>query len=64
MQERLEPHILAIEGDPRPHGCRKLSAPLEGYRIWGGDYRVVYQVDDAARIVFIHKIAPRDGVCT
>lgn len=61
-QDRIAPHILALESDPRPSGCRKLSEPLQGYRIRIGDYRVIYTVDDPARVVTVHKVAPRDTV--
>jgi mRNA interferase RelE/StbE len=56
--------IARIEGlasEPRPHGCEKLSG-LEQYRFRQGDYRVVYSVDDAARIVLVVKVGHRRDV--
>ena len=44
--------ILALRDDPRPHGSQKLSGQ-DGYRVRQGDYRVVYTIDDAARVVAV-----------
>jgi mRNA interferase RelE/StbE len=62
VQDRLLPRLLALGTDPRPNGCKKLSPPLEGYRIRVGDYRIVYSVHADAAIVLIAKIAKRDKV--
>jgi mRNA interferase RelE/StbE len=45
--------ILSLGKDPRPHGVRKLSGALEGWRIRVGDYRILYQIDDEAQTVTI-----------
>ena len=50
--------IRGLGEDPRPDGCEKLSAQ-ERYRVRQGDYRVVYSIDDAERIVEIIKICQR-----
>ena len=43
IQERLAQALEALEGDPRPRGARKLTAPgPPRYRIRVGDYRAVY----------------------
>ena len=47
-----------LEIEPRPAGCRKLSG-TDRYRLRQGDYRIVYAVDDARRIVEIFKIGHR-----
>jgi len=51
----------AIDGladAPRPAGCKKLRAtPL--WRIRVGRYRVVYAVDDEAKLVTVVKVATR-----
>jgi mRNA interferase RelE/StbE len=53
---------LLIE-DPRPPGCKRLRgnlAPL--YRLRVGDYRIVYDVNDADREVRITNIGHRSRV--
>ena len=53
--------ILALADDPRPHGSKKLAGGGE-YRIRQGEYRVVYTIDDAARLVTIVRAAHRSDV--
>jgi len=53
--------IEALADNPRPPGCEKLSG-REWYRVRQGWYRVVYAVDDAARIVLVVKVGHRRDV--
>ncbi|MEW6033962.1 MAG: type II toxin-antitoxin system RelE/ParE family toxin [Chloroflexota bacterium] len=51
----------AIDGlgrEPRPFGCRKLRATAL-WRARVGRYRVVYTVDNEARLVTVVKVAAR-----
>ena len=57
-RRRIVPRIEGLASEPRPHGCEKLSG-LEQYRVRQGDYRVVYGVDDEARVVIVVKIGHR-----
>ena len=64
--ERVPPRgaarvIAALRGlaaAPRPSGASKLVA-VEGYRLRVGEYRVVYDVDDAAQVVTVYRIRHR-----
>ena len=58
---RIWGRLLALEGEPRPVGSSKLEG-TEGYRIRVGDYRVVYLLDDRARLVEIVRVAHRREV--
>lgn len=58
---RLVARIRSLGEDPRPNGSEKLSG-ADRYRIRQGDYRVVYAVDDAARLVEVVKIGHRRDV--
>ena len=58
IQERIRPHIRSLADDPRPPGSRKLVAETD-YRIRVGDYRVIYDVADAAAIVTVTAILHR-----
>ena len=60
--ERINERVLALREDPRPPGVRKLEGALEGWRIRVGDYRVIYQIDDAAQIVTIVRVRHRRDV--
>jgi mRNA interferase RelE/StbE len=60
-RRRIVPRIEGPASEPRPPGCEKLSG-LEQYRVRQGDYRVVYGVDDEARVVIVVKIGHRRDV--
>ena len=53
--------IQSLAGQPRPHGCEKLSGE-EKYRVRQGMYRIVYSIDDNDRNVLIVKIGHRKEV--
>jgi len=53
--------IQALATEPRPRGSEKLSGD-DKYRVRHGDYRVVYEIDDANRRVTIVRVAHRREV--
>ena len=67
---RLSPQIhdrviVAIKGlaaNPRPRGCRKLAGCENDWRIRVGDYRVVYEIAVAIRVVRINRVRHRREV--
>ena len=60
-QERVNRTIARLAEDPRPPGSKKLTA-RDGYRIRVGDYRVLYLVDDNAKLVVIYRVMSRGDV--
>ena len=56
--QKLE--LLSIT--PRPAGCKKLKGYKDQWRIRIGDRRVVYIIDDAAKVVSVTRIAHRREV--
>ena len=56
---RIDRKILTLAANPRPSGCKKLKGYKDLWRIRIGDWRVVYIVDDAAKIVSIARVAHR-----
>lgn len=60
-QRRIAPKIDALVDDPRPPGCEKLSG-LGGYRIRVGDYRIVYEIEDATEIITVAAIGHRRDI--
>jgi len=61
-RERITRRILALVDDPRPPGVEKLSGTSEKYRIRQGDFRILYEIQDAVLIVTVIKIANRKDV--
>ncbi len=59
---RINQAILALADDPRPSGTRKLKGALDGWRLRVGHYRIVFQVDDSARVVTIVRVRHRRDV--
>lgn len=58
---RVTQRIQCLTENPRPVGSEKLKGE-EGYRIRQGDYRIVYLIDDVARVVRIMRVGHRRGV--
>ena len=56
---RILRRIESLALTPRPRGCRKLVGSTNLWRMRIGDYRVIYGVDDAQRIVDIVAIRHR-----
>ena len=55
---KIVKRIQFLARNPRPPGCQKLSGQSR-FRIRQGDYRIVYSIEDKARIVDIVKIGHR-----
>ncbi|MDX6443463.1 MAG: mRNA interferase RelE/StbE [Blastocatellia bacterium] len=62
LHNRVIDAIQALARNPRPLGCRKLSGTDNDWRIRVGDYRVVYEVTDAVRVVRINRVRHRREV--
>jgi mRNA interferase RelE/StbE len=60
--KRIDRKILALADNPRPPGCKKLRGYRDQWRIRVGDWRVVYLIDDVARLVTITRVAHRREV--
>ena len=56
---RIDRKILALAGNPRPAGCKKLKGYKDQWRVRVGDWRVLYITDDAAKQVTITRVAHR-----
>lgn len=59
MKNRITPALLALANDPRPPGCLKVKTSDGMWRIRVGDWRVGYEIDDAAQTVTIVAIGHR-----
>lgn len=60
-RERIAEILRTMIENPFPHGVTKLKGS-DGYRIRIGDYRVLFTVDHAARLVRIGAIGHRKDV--
>ncbi len=62
MFKRILPPLKQLAENPKPPGCRKLIGAENDWRIRVGDYRLVYEIDDAALVVRIWRIRHRREV--
>ncbi|HUV44648.1 MAG TPA: type II toxin-antitoxin system RelE/ParE family toxin [Dehalococcoidales bacterium] len=60
-QERINRAIAHLAENPRPPGAKKLTA-RDGYKVRVGDYRILFQVDDGAKVVIIYRVMSRGDV--
>ena len=56
--ERIALKIKLLESNPRPVGIQKLSGE-EGYRIRSGKYRILYEINDNSKSIFIYRVKHR-----
>ena len=54
--------IDALASDPRPLGAVPITGHRPYLRVRSGDYRVIYAVDDSARVVQVARIGNRKEV--
>jgi len=62
LHNRIISAIQELADEPRPTGCRKLSGSDRDWRIRTGDYRIVYEIDDAAKEVRVNRVRHRREV--
>jgi len=59
--QKLKAALENLAVTPRPQGCTKLVG-RPGWRLRVGDFRIVYEVDDAAQTVIVLHIGNRRDV--
>ena len=58
---RIKESLLKLRGNPWSMQYKKLKGhPF--YRIRVGDYRVIYSVDESAKVVYVVRIGRRENV--
>ena len=60
VRARLETVVMALADEPRPPGVRKIQGEEQAHRVRLGDYRVVYDVHDAEKLVAILHVGRRN----
>ena len=61
-QQRIAKTLKGLALEPRPHGCRKLRAYDDVYRIRTGVFRIIYSIEDDKLLVLVLKIGHRQSV--
>jgi mRNA interferase RelE/StbE len=60
-RQRIHEAIEQLSQNPRPYGVKKLQGEVDFYRIRAGNYRILYVIDDSAKLVNIMRIMPREN---
>ncbi len=60
-RNRIGRKLLLLESEPLPAGVIALQG-RQGFRLRVGDYRVLYELDESSRTVFITAIGHRRDV--
>jgi mRNA interferase RelE/StbE len=60
-RQRIHEAIEQLSQNPRPYRIKKLQGEVAFYRIRVGDYRILYVIDDSAKLVNIMRIMPREN---
>lgn len=60
--EKIAQKIDALASDPRPRGAKLLKGGEGQMRVRVGDYRILYRVDAAERLVLVVKVGHRREV--
>jgi mRNA interferase RelE/StbE len=62
LHKRIIDALQKLTGEPRPRGCRKLTGGENDWRIRVGEYRIVYEIDDAAQVIRVNRVRNRREV--
>jgi len=60
--QRILPRIKSLAQNPRPSGCHKLSGSRNDWRIRVGDYRIIYEINERAKVVRVMRVRHRREV--
>jgi mRNA interferase RelE/StbE len=59
VRVRVLQALRALAADPRPSGCRKLVGAQHRWRIRVGDYRAIYAINDADKLIEVIAVRHR-----
>jgi mRNA interferase RelE/StbE len=59
IRARILQALHSLSSDPRPSGCRKLVGAQNRWRVRVGDYRIIYEINDAGSSLNIIAVRHR-----
>ena len=59
--QRVHVAIEQLSLNPRPNGVKKLKGEVDFYRIRVGNYRILYEIDDAAMLICVQRVMSREN---
>ena len=55
----LSRRIVALRENPRPHDSEQLKGSRNRFRLTHGEYRVIYEIDEEAKVVTVADVRHR-----
>ena len=62
IRRQIFEKLLELEANPRPQDSIALRGFERGHRVRSGEYRILYDVDDLARVVTVWRVKHRKNV--
>lgn len=62
VRRRVDQKLEYLRNTPRGPDTKKLQGYPNAYRTRVGDYRIIYEIEDAALIVWILDVGGRGGI--
>jgi mRNA interferase RelE/StbE len=62
IRRQILDKLVGLETNPRPQDVRRLHGVERGYRVDSGEYRIIYEIDDAERRVVVRVVKHRKDV--
>jgi mRNA interferase RelE/StbE len=62
IRRQILEKLVGLETNPRPQDVRRLHGVERGYRVDSGEYRILYEIDDAERRVVVCVVKHRKDV--
>ena len=59
MLTRVARQLDALPAEPRLSGCKKLRGATDLWRVRVGTHRIIYRIDDDARLIEVQAIRDR-----
>lgn len=57
--QALARRIEELRENPRPHDSEQLKGPWDRFRLTHGEYRVIYEIDEKAKVVTVVDVRHR-----
>lgn len=61
-RRRVQAAVELLASDPRPPGAKKFVGGEGEWRVWTGDYRIVYEIHDQVLRVLVLAVGHRRDV--
>jgi len=62
IRRQITGKIIALEDNPRPQDIKAIKGRENTYRVDSGEYRILFQLDDQAKLVTIFRVGHRKDV--